>query len=185
MLLNRRSFTVLATGIVACGAAGVPVLASPLPRADAFETFRGLTQAGHHELVCGYVRQNMAGFDGPMWAGRMAQNYLSVLPAALASGASSFEEVKRAFSLDFLVSAQRDERLPAHMRSRLRSAISVIPAYDEAKGTEQSEIFHDHLNFMFSGFGRMFFELSVGYPGSACDMAKGAFAWERTSQLLV
>ncbi|WP_171049027.1 hypothetical protein [Rhizobium sp. MHM7A] len=185
MLLNRRSFTVLSTAMVTCVAAGIRAVASPLRQEDAFETFRRLSQDAHLELVSGFVRQNMAGSDGPMWTGRMSQNYISVLPAALASGASSFDEVKRAFSLDFLVSAQRDERVPAFMRNRLRSAISVIPAYDEAKGTEQGEIFHDHLNFMFSGFGRMISELSVGYPGSARDMANGVFDWERTSELLL
>jgi hypothetical protein len=185
MLLSRRSFTVLVTGFAAISAGGIPAFASVSTRENGFDTFRGLSQARHHELVRGYVEQNIDGFDGAMWAGRMARNYLSVVPAALKSGASSFDDVKRAFSIEFLVSAQRDERLPVPMRNRLRSTISVIPAYDEAKGTEQDEIFHDHLNFMFSGFDKMLSELSAGYPGSTLDMVNGAFDWARASVLQV
>ncbi len=111
------------------------------------------------------------------------QNYASVVPAALASGASSFSEVARAFSLEFLLAAQQDESLPAYMRSRLRGTVSVIPAYDEANGFRQSEIFHEHLNFMFRNFNQLFAELAVGYPGSSRDMRTGAFDWTKTSGL--
>jgi hypothetical protein len=183
MLLTRRSFAALTTGAVACTAFGAPAISSPSREYGDFETFRRLSQEQHFELVGGYVRQNMQRFDGAMWSGRMVQNYASVLPAALASGASSFAEVERAFSLDFLISAEKDERLPVYMRSRLRAAVSVIPSYDDTKGTEQSEIFHDHLNYMFRNFNQLFAELALGYPGSSRDMSNGAFDWSRTSHL--
>lgn len=183
MPVTRRTFGALATGALALTAFGAPCFSFSIKEYGDFETFRGLSQDKHFELVGGFVRENMQRFDGAMWSGRMMQNYASVVPAALASEASSFSEVARAFSLEFLLAAQQDESLPAYMRSRLEGAVGAIPAYDEAKGNDQSEIFHDHLNFMFRNFDRLFAELTIGYPGAARDMRNGNFDWTRTARL--
>lgn len=184
MNLNRRAFGFLGLGVVACAAGTSPVLASSSGKGS-FNIYRGLNKSRHGELIGGYFDHNIDGLDGPMWRGRMTQNYFAVVPSAFALGASSFEDVQKAFSVDFMVNAQADQALPPHLKRRLFSAMSVLPAFDENKGTHQKPIFNEQMTYLVSGFKRMLSQVREGYPGSDLDLLNGRFQWERFPRLAI
>jgi hypothetical protein len=185
MLVNRRAFGFLGVGLVACAAGNSPAFASPSSGMGSFSVFRGLSKSGHQDLIGGYFDHNIDGFDGPMWRGRMSQNYYAVVPSAMALGASNFEDMQSAFSVDFMVNAQTDQTLPIHLRNRLRSAMSVIPAFDEGAGAMQKPVFNEHLNYLVSGFVRMLSQVKEGYLGSNLDLSNGRFQWDRFPRLTI
>lgn len=185
MILNRRAFGFLGVGVVACATGSFPSLASPSSAMGSFRVFQGLSEPRHQDLIRGYFNHNIDGFDGPMWRGKMSQNYFAVVPAALALGVSNFEDMQSAFSVEFMVNAQTNQTIPVHLRNRMRAAISVIPSFDENKGTTQEPVFNEHLTYLVSGFVRLFAQVKEGYLGSNLDMVNGRFQWDRFPRLAI
>lgn len=176
-MITRRSILGLAS---ATGAAiAFPWQASAATETSAFEAFRDLSDYGRGRLVSDYRRHFDEEIGIGMWGGRFQQNFAAVVPAALALGTADFGSAKAAFSHRFLVTGADDERLPRHLRTRLRDAASVIPGYAPDRGIEQGPVFESHHSFIAMHMVRLLAHLSAGYPGAAADIRAGRFDWNR------
>jgi hypothetical protein len=178
-MIKRRSALGLAAASVAVIA--FPWKTATATEASAFETFRDLSDFDRGRLVGDYRMHFDEEIGIGMWAGRFSQNFASVIPAALALGASDFGSLKAAFSQRFLVTGGKDERLPMPLRRRLSAAASVIPGFDPHPGVEQGPVFEAHHSFIAMHMVRLLDHLSADYPGAGADIRAGRYDWSRAA----